>query len=160
MTAWVAAALGSCLTTLVGCGVSVPDAWADFVPKDNLTMAFGDETTGEVSKLVLNYTREKVSGDELRGQFTGLIEKKGFTNVSECVDPNGTSSALYVSDSKEVFQVIINLLGDTMYDVELQRSNGQPGVALANPETCKWTASADKFCEMGPPERCTFKSPL
>ncbi len=151
------AALGLSLGPLTACGVSVPDAWADFVPKDGLTMAFGDETTGATSKVVLNYTRENLPGDKLRGQFTGLIEKKGFTNVSECVDPNGTSSALYVSDSKEVFQVIINLLGDSMYDVELQRATGQPGVMLANPETCKWTAGAEKYCTVDPPERCTFK---
>jgi hypothetical protein len=140
---------------LAACGVSVPGDWGDFVPRDNLTMAFGEED-GAVKKVVLNYTREGMTGDQLRGKFTEKAGAKSFKMISECVGTNGTSSAVYFSDKKEVFQVAINLLGDKFYDVELNRAAGIPGVSLANPATCKWTDAANAVCELDG-DRCKFK---
>ncbi|MCB9706362.1 MAG: hypothetical protein H6711_31240 [Myxococcales bacterium] len=140
---------------LAACGVSVPGEWGDFVPRDNLTLAFGEEN-GEIKKIVLNYTREGMSGDQLRAKFTEKAGAKGFKMISECVAENGTSSAIYLSDAKEVFQVAISLLGDQFYDVGLDRAAGLPGVALANPETCKWTDAANAVCELDG-DRCKFK---
>lgn len=140
---------------LAACGVSVPGEWGDFVPKDNLTATFGEED-GAVKKLVLNYTREGMTGDQLRAKFTEKAGAKSFKMISECVGDNGTSSAIYFSDKKEVFQVAINLLGDKFYDVELNRAAGLPGVALANPATCKWTDAANAVCEIDG-DRCKFK---
>jgi len=147
--------LGAC--GLGACGVSVPDAWAPFVPTEGLLGAFGEKTEGKTSSVVLHYERKSIGGDALRGKFTERVGTQGFVSVSECVSPNGTSSALYVSDTKEVFQVAISLLGDEFYDVQLERAEGLPGVALANPDTCTWTAAADTVCTFGPPERCTFQ---
>jgi hypothetical protein len=140
---------------LAACGVSVPGDWGDLVPKDNLTMAFGEED-GQIKKIVLNYTREGMTGDQLRAKFTEKAAAKGFKMLSECVGSNGTSSAVYYSDAKEVFQVAINLLGDQFYDVGLDRATGLPGVALANPDNCKWTDAANAVCELDG-DRCTFK---
>lgn len=142
---------------LVACGVSVPGDWKDFVPKDGLTNAFGNEDDGTVKKIVLNYKREGMTGDQLRGKFTEKASAKGYKMISECVSDNGTSSAIYVSDAKEVFQAAINLLGDQFYDVGLNRAAGLPGVILANPDTCKWTDAASSVCDIKPADRCTFK---
>jgi hypothetical protein len=140
---------------LAACGVSVPAEWGDFVPKDNLTLAFGEED-GAVKKIVLNYTREGMSGDQLRAKLTEKASAKSFKMIVECVGDNGTSSAIYFSDKKEVFQIAINLLGDKFYDVELNRAASIPGVALANPATCKWTEAANAVCELDG-DRCKFK---
>lgn len=140
---------------LAACGVSVPGDWADFVPRDNLTSAFGEET-GEIKKIVLNYTREGMTGDQLRAKFTEKASPKSFKMIIECVGDNGTSSAIYLNDKKEVFQVAINLLGDKFYDVELNRAAGLPGVALADPATCKFTDGAAAVCELAG-DRCKFK---
>ncbi|MEZ4451536.1 MAG: hypothetical protein R3B09_18845 [Nannocystaceae bacterium] len=140
---------------LAACGVSVPGDWADLVPKDNLTMAFGEEN-GQVKKIALNYTREGMTGDQLRAKFTEKASAKGFKMISECVNENGTSSAVYLSDSKEVFQVGINLLGDQFYDVGLDRAEGIPGIGLADPATCKWTDAGNAACEFEG-DRCKFK---
>ena len=150
------AALGL-LTSLTACGPSVPDAWAAFVPKDNLTMALGEEDSGGVKKIALNYKKEGMTGDQLRGKFTTLIEKGGFKKLSECVSENGTSSAMFISDSKEVFQVAINLLGAEFYDVGLDRGTGLPGVELPNPADCKFTDVAKDVCEDASGDRCKFK---
>ena len=120
-------------------------------------MAFGAEDDGKIKKIALNYNKGDTSGDQLRGKFTERIEKGGFTQVSECVNENGTSSAMYLSEEKEVFQVAINLLGDEFYDVGLDRGTGLPGIELPDPATCKFTGGAEKFCESTEDSRCKFK---
>ena len=149
--------LGLGLLSAAACGPSVPGEWADFVPKDGLNFAFGAEDDGKIKKVALNYKGVGMTGDLLRGKFTGLIEKGGFSQVSECVNENGTSSAIYVSEEKEVFQVAINLLGEEFYDVGLNRGKGLPGIELPDPATCKWTGAAEKFCESTADARCKFK---
>jgi hypothetical protein len=145
------------LLLCTACDPDVPDKWEKFVPTEGLTSSFGDKEEGGVKKVVLNYTREEIEGDALRGKFSERIGKEGFEKLSECVSSNGTSSAMFVSSDKEVFQVIINLLGDKMYDVELQRATGMPGVALPNPDNCKYTDHAEKVCELDASNRCKFK---
>lgn len=144
-------------TVLAACGPDIPGDWKAFVPTEGLNNAFGDEDTGTMKKVVLNYDRSAIDGDALRGKFTSKLEPEGFKQVSECVSPNGTSSAMYVGKDKEVFQVIINLLGDDFYDVELQRATGLPGVKLPNPDNCKWTDGAKAVCELDAQDRCKFK---
>ena len=85
-----------------------------------------------------------------------MASAKSFKMIVECVGDNGTSSAIYFSDKKEVFQIAINLLGDKFYDVELNRAASLPGVALANPATCMWTKAANAVCEIDG-DRCKFK---
>ncbi len=153
------AALGLGLLTLSAsaCGPSVPADWAEFAPKDGLAIVLAAEDDGKVKKIVLDYKKGEMSGDQLRGKFTGLIEKGGFTQVSECINENGTSSAMYLNSEKEVFQVAINLLGDEFYDVGLDRGKGLPGIELPDPAACKFTSGADKFCESTEGGRCKFK---
>jgi hypothetical protein len=142
---------------LTGCGPDIPAEWKTFVPAEGLTSAFGAEDSGKMKKVVLNYDKEKAGGDALRGKFTAKLEPEGFKQVSECVSPSGTSSAMYLGKDKEVFQVIINLLGDQFYDVELQRATGLPGVKLPNADDCKWTDGAKAVCELDAQDRCKFK---
>lgn len=142
---------------LAGCGPDIPDEWKTFVPTEALQRSFGNEDDGKVKKVVLNYDRTKIDGDKLRGQFTDKLSPEGFKQISECVSDNGTSSAMYLGKDKELFQVIINTLGDTFYDVELQRAKGLPGVQLPNPDGCKFTDEAKNLCELDDQHRCKFK---
>ncbi len=142
---------------LVGCGPDIPDEWKVFVPTEGLQRTFGNEDDGKIKKVVLNYDKSKIDGDKLRGQFTEKLGPEGFKQLSECVSPNGTSSAMYLGKDKEVFQVVISLLGDAFYDVELQRAHGLPGVKLPNPETCKYTDEAKSACELDAEQVCKFK---
>ncbi len=141
---------------LVACGPDIPDEWKTFVPTEALQRAFGNEDDGKIKKVVLTYDKSKIDGDKLRGQFTDKLKPEGFKQLSECKSPKGTSSAMYLGKDKELFQVIINILGDAFYDVELQRAKGLPGIKLPNPANCKFTDGAKELCEIDG-ERCKFK---
>ncbi|MEM9691846.1 MAG: hypothetical protein AAGA56_04840, partial [Myxococcota bacterium] len=112
---------------------------------------------GEVEKVALNYDKNKVDGDTVRAKFGEKLAPQGFEQLSECVSPDGTSSAVFAGKDQAVYQIVVNTLGDDMYDVELQRAKRLPEVGLANPEVCKFLAAADRLCASKTDGRCTLK---
>ena len=61
--------------TLATAGTRVWADWVEFTPKDGLAIVFGAKDDGKVKKIVLDYKKGDMTGDQLRGKFTGRIER-------------------------------------------------------------------------------------
>lgn len=131
----VLAPLLAALVVLPACSSkSVPDAWKDLTPTENLVSIV--ESASDAENLTAVYG--KTDADAVRAAFRKLAEAKGLTHVYECKYPDGRLADGYLKSPDSVEWTILVPKDEEYMVMASKKTNTAEFDGLPDDAACTW----------------------
>ena len=120
--------LGACTSK------TVPDAWKDLTPTENLAAVV--DAASDAENLTVVYA--KTDADSIRAGFRKLATAKGMTHVYECKYPDSRVADGFLKSPNSVQWTIMVPKDDEIMVMASQQSNTAEFSGLPDDAACTW----------------------